>query len=145
MAVLVGVFARAETASCPDCGDTATRVHSRYERRLADVPVGGRQLMVRLRVRRWLCDGVAWAIRTFAEQLERVTVRDGRWTQLLRTVLERIADGAGRACRVTTCWLAVRSGQPVYSASAGRVFTGSICRDTEGVGSRRLPAATRSR
>ncbi|MFK0238912.1 transposase family protein [Streptomyces vinaceus] len=38
---------------CPDCGNGARRVHSRYWRRLADRPVGGREVFVRLRVRRF--------------------------------------------------------------------------------------------
>lgn len=97
-AVSIWASARAETASCPVCGAVATRVHSRYERRLADVPVGGRQLVVRLRVRRWFCDGGACAVRTFAEQVDGLTVRHGRRTPLLRAMLEAIAVAlAGRA------------------------------------------------
>ena len=38
-AVWICASARAETVSCPSCGEAATRVHSRYERRLADTPV----------------------------------------------------------------------------------------------------------
>lgn len=97
-AVWVWASPRAETASCPSCGEVATRVHSRYERCLADTPIGGRQLVVRLRVRRWFCDGTACAARTFAEQVDGLTVRHGRRTPLLRAMLERIAVAlAGRA------------------------------------------------
>ncbi len=73
-------------------------VHSRYERYLADAPVGGQRLMVRLRVRRWFCDQPVCGVRTFAEQVEGVTVRHGRRTPLLRALLEDIAVAlAGRA------------------------------------------------
>ena len=34
--------ARAEQAACPACGRFSVRVHSRYERRLADAAIGGR-------------------------------------------------------------------------------------------------------
>lgn len=42
------VRARRPTACCPRCDQAATRVHSRYTRRLADVPRQG--LAVRLRL-----------------------------------------------------------------------------------------------
>nr|WP_093588488.1 ISL3 family transposase [Lentzea waywayandensis] len=75
-------------------------------RRLADAPVGGRQLVVWRRVRRWFCDGVECAIKTFAEQVDGVTVRHGRRTPLLRAMLERIAAAlAGRAGALLVCSL----------------------------------------
>ncbi|MFG3350156.1 transposase family protein [Streptomyces sp. NPDC048018] len=42
---------------CPECNARARRVHSCYERRLAERPLAGRRLLVRLRVRRFFCDG----------------------------------------------------------------------------------------
>ncbi|MGW7412724.1 transposase family protein [Streptomyces sp. NPDC054863] len=38
--------------ACPACGTPSRRIHSRYERRLADAPVGGRRSVVELSVRR---------------------------------------------------------------------------------------------
>ncbi|MCO1578869.1 transposase family protein [Crossiella sp. SN42] len=97
-AVWMWASPRAEAVPCPRCGDPATRVHSRYERRLADSPVAGRKLVLRLRVRRWFCDGTACLVKTFAEQVDGLTVRDGRRRPLLRAMLERIAVAlAGRA------------------------------------------------
>lgn len=46
---------RSATAVCPACGVASSRVHSRYERTLADVAVGGQQVVIRLRVRRFFC------------------------------------------------------------------------------------------
>ncbi|MFI9255851.1 transposase family protein [Streptomyces sp. NPDC053069] len=40
---------------CPGCRARARRVHSAYERSLGERPLGGRQLVVRLRVRRFFC------------------------------------------------------------------------------------------
>jgi zinc-finger of transposase IS204/IS1001/IS1096/IS1165/Helix-turn-helix of DDE superfamily endonuclease len=37
---------RADTAGCARCGQLAARVHSRYRRRLADAPVGGRPVEI---------------------------------------------------------------------------------------------------
>jgi transposase len=73
-------------------------VHSRYRRRLADVAVGGRRMVIVLSVRRLLCNNQACQQRTFAEQVEGLTVRYGRRTPLLRGLLEQVAVAlAGRA------------------------------------------------
>jgi hypothetical protein len=47
---------QAGAAACPACGRGSQRVHSRYERRLADAAIGGRRVMIWLEVRRLFCD-----------------------------------------------------------------------------------------
>jgi len=93
----VRVFARgrAAVAACPGCGGESARVHSRYERRVADSPVGGQELVVHLRVRRFFCDTADCARRTFAEQVPGLTVRHGRSTELLRRMWEAVATALG--------------------------------------------------
>jgi transposase len=89
---------RAGPASCPTCGALSSRVHSRYQRRLADAALGGRRLVLVLSVRRLFCDAAACGRRTFAEQVEGLTVRYGRRTPVLRGMLEQVAVAlAGRA------------------------------------------------
>lgn len=94
--------ARADAAACPSCGRASRRMHSQYERRLADAAVGGRRVLIRLQVRRLFCDDPACAKRTFAEQVPGLTVRYGRKTPLLAGVQADIAVAlAGRAgCRL---------------------------------------------
>lgn len=79
---------RAE-AICPECATASRRVHSRYQRRLADAGMGKREIEVLLTVRRFSCLQAACPRRTFVEQVEAVTTRYGRRTQLAdRTVLD---------------------------------------------------------
>jgi transposase len=54
---LIGIAARGErpTASCPHCGASSDRVHSRYIRTAADPPRQGRRVALRLTVRRFRC------------------------------------------------------------------------------------------
>ncbi|MGW4369746.1 transposase family protein [Nocardia takedensis] len=112
-AACVRVSALAAAGVCVRCGCEATRVHSRYERCLADAPVGGRRLVVRLRVWRWFCDQQSCGVVTFVEQVAGLTVRHGRRTPLLRAMLEEIAVAlAGRAgarLAATLCASASRS------------------------------------
>jgi transposase len=89
---------RASRASCPCCGTESSRIHSRYERRLADAAVAGRRVEIGLRVRRFFCDNTRCSARTFAEQIPGLTVRHARRSPLLRQMLERIGLAlAGRA------------------------------------------------
>jgi transposase len=92
------VRARGRRALCPRCGRGAGRVHSRYERRLADAAVAGAPVELRLRARRFFCDVTACATRTFAEQIPGLTTKYARRSPLMRRSLEVIGLAlAGRA------------------------------------------------
>jgi transposase len=89
---------RAETAVCAGCGQESARVHSRYERRLADAAVAGQRVTLCLRVRRFLCRTNNCVVKTFAEQVEGLTTRYGRRTVLLAEMVTAIGVAlAGRA------------------------------------------------
>jgi transposase len=88
--------AYADEAPCPACGMASARVHSWYERRLADAPVAGQQVLIRLRVRRFTCQTLYCARQIFCEQLGGLTVRHGRRSLQLVEVLVAFAL-AGRA------------------------------------------------
>lgn len=83
---------------CPDCGTPSVRRHSGYRRRLADGAVGSRQVCIELTVRRLFCDAPGCGRVMFAEQVDGLTVRYGRRTPQLRSLLGAIAVAlAGRA------------------------------------------------
>jgi transposase len=90
--------ARAGDAACPRCGRSSGRVHSQYERRLADAAIGGRRVVIRLRVRRFFCAWPDCPAATFAEQVEGLTSRYARRSPPLQTMLAAVALAlAGRA------------------------------------------------
>ena len=85
-------------AVCPRCGRSSGRVHSRYERRLADAAIGGRRVVIRLRVRRFFCAWPGCPAATFAEQVEGLTSRYARRSPPLAGMLAAVALAlAGRA------------------------------------------------
>jgi transposase len=87
----------ATSAVCPGCGTASPRVHARYQRRVADLPVGGRRLTIHLQVRRFVCVAAECAQRTFAEQVPGLTSRHARASVALRRQLQTIAVAlAGR-------------------------------------------------
>ena len=53
--ILVRARTPGRAMACPDCGTETARVHGYHERMAADVPVDGRHVLVRIRVRRMRC------------------------------------------------------------------------------------------
>jgi transposase len=101
-----------EELECPDCSTVSRRVHSRYERHLTELPVGGRRVVVRLMVRRFFCDDPGCSRRTFVEQVEGLTTRYARAGPGVKVWWRAVALTLGgrpgmRMCRV----LAVPSGR----------------------------------
>ncbi|MFI5658995.1 transposase family protein [Streptomyces sp. NPDC051684] len=86
--VRIAARTRELMVACPDCGRVSARVHSRYARTLADVAVGGRPVLIGLSVRRLFCDSSDCGRRTFAEQIEGLTVRYQRRSPLLQHLME---------------------------------------------------------
>jgi transposase len=85
-------------AACPGCGAWSSRVHSGYVRRLHDSPAGGRPVLIRLGMRRFLCTNLACRAVTFAGQADGLTSRYQRRSVPLARLLSQLAlELAGRA------------------------------------------------
>ncbi|MGI8335164.1 ISL3 family transposase [Actinomadura scrupuli] len=93
----VRVRARTRTSqlACPGCGVVSGRVHSSYERRLCDTAVSGQEMVVHLRVLRFVCRNGGCGKKTFVEQVPGLTVRYGRHSVRLRQVLQSIGLALG--------------------------------------------------
>jgi len=86
---------RAPAVACPVCGHPSSRVHSHYERWLADRGVGGREVSIRLRVRRFFCIAPNCPRRIFAEQVAGLTERYRRCSPGLRAMLTEVGLALG--------------------------------------------------
>lgn len=82
-------------APCPGCGTASGRVRSRYDRHLSDTATAGREVLIRLRVRRLFCDNAECAKTTFAEQVPELARRHARRTTILERVLAAVALALG--------------------------------------------------
>ena len=67
---LITVRSVARASACPGCGSPSERVHSRYRRRLADLPISGRPVRLIVLARRFHCDAVLCGRRVFAERFD---------------------------------------------------------------------------
>nr|WP_143235245.1 ISL3 family transposase [Actinoplanes atraurantiacus] len=89
---------RAATARCGKCRQPSSRVHGQYQRRLRDVAVAGMAVLLRVQIRRFRCDNTACPAKTFAEQVEGLTMPHARLTAGLKAMLTQIGLAlAGRA------------------------------------------------
>lgn len=98
--ISVHLHATAPPASCPRCGTTGSRVQSRYERTSADSAFGGRNLLLKLQVRTWICPEEACPQHIFAERFPAFVQRSARMTDRLTKVLQSTgvrANGADAA------------------------------------------------
>lgn len=108
---VVRVVARTPVAPvpCSGCGQLSDRVHAYHQRRLADLPVGGRCVVVQLRVRRLVCRAGSCPRRTFREQVPTLTQRWARRTRQLTALVADLAVAvAGRAGAAVLSRLGVR-------------------------------------
>lgn len=80
---------------CPRCRETAFRVHSRYERLIADLPWAGIGVQIRLQVRRLFCQNDICRQSIFCERIPEVAERYGRQTIRLNQTIRHLGLTAG--------------------------------------------------
>ena len=92
-------------AACPDCGVLSTSRHSTYGRTLADLPIQGVAVRMKIRVGRWRCRNAGCDRQIFCQPLDRVSQRHGRATNRRREVVQQVAHALGGrpAERLMTC------------------------------------------
>jgi transposase len=81
--VTLTLHTRQRRVACPLCGRRAKRVHSRYERTLADLPWSTYAVSIRLKIRRLFCDNAQCKRRIFAERVPSVVAPWARKTTRL--------------------------------------------------------------
>jgi transposase len=117
--VTLHLAASARFARCPLCTRRSKRVHSVYRRTVADLPLAGRQLILRLRVRRFRCSARRCPRVIFAERFPKLVAAYGRRTLGQRSALEAIAFALGGSAGAR---LATRLDSPISRATLLRVL-----------------------
>jgi transposase len=94
--VVILVHAPEAPRPCPACGEPTNRLHSRYERRLLDLPSHGRAVELLLQLRRLRCLAAGCSRQTFAEPLPtEVARRSGRRTARLDGLVGHLGVALG--------------------------------------------------
>lgn len=95
--VIIQASASPTTATCPSCGQSTTRIHSRYTRTLADVPWATIAVSLRLHVRKFVCMTPSCSRRIFTERLPSVMMPWSRRTARLAAHQRQIGLVVGSA------------------------------------------------
>jgi transposase len=85
----------ARTASCPLCHQPASSIHSRYQRRVADLPCGGRAVTLIIHARRFFCHTPTCPRRTFRERMPALVAPGARRSHPLLRALTKIGMALG--------------------------------------------------
>lgn len=95
ISLIVSVSCRYPTAARPVCQQPSERVHSSYQRTIADVPCGGRRVMLHLRVRKFVCPTPTCPQQIFTERLPDLVTPYARVTTRLHALLQALGLVAG--------------------------------------------------
>ena len=79
-----------ESAVCPLCQQSSERIHGSYGRRVADVPCGGRRVILALTVRKFVCSTPTCPRQIFTERLADLVQSYARMTNRLSEQLQTI-------------------------------------------------------
>jgi transposase len=83
------------TAACPGCAVPSSSAHSRYQRRLTDLPWGARAVYIQLTVRKFRCRNRACGRRIFTERLPDLVAAYSRHTPRVAAALQAIGLALG--------------------------------------------------
>jgi transposase len=124
----IGIVARsaAKSCACPRCGKLSSRVHSRYQRSLADLPAHGKAVRISLIARRFRCQEQLCRTRIFTERLDRgIALSSARRTVRLECIVRHLGLALGGRPAAS---LARRLMLPVSKDTLLRVVRRSVVR-----------------
>jgi transposase len=80
---------------CPDCQQPSARIHSRYQRTVADLPCAGRNVLLVLTVCKFVCGTPTCPRKIFTERLPGLVQSYARMTTRLIALLQALGLAAG--------------------------------------------------
>lgn len=96
---------------CPKCGQASTSLHSRYQRRVADLPWHGVTIKLQLNTRKFRCQNDLCSQNVFCERLPNVVATYARKTVRLTAALQLLAFAlGGEAGARAACGLGLHTG-----------------------------------
>lgn len=93
--VTVELAAIAVTCPCPSCQEPASRIHSHYQRTVADLPWAELVVRLHLDVRKFFCDNTACRRKVFTERLPTLVAPSARRTVRLAAQQQQIGLALG--------------------------------------------------
>jgi transposase len=103
----ITVIATHPTSCCPLCSEASSSIHSHYNRTLADVPCGGRQIRLCLTVRKFFCRNPLCERKVFTERLPQFVEP---WARMTTRLCQQLASIGLATCGKGGARLATRLG-----------------------------------
>ena len=93
---VITVRASGSVGLCPSCGTVSRRIHSRYRRRVTDLPLSGRVVELLVIARRFRCDAVLCERQIFAERFaDGILAPSARRTARLDSIVHHLGLALG--------------------------------------------------
>jgi transposase len=93
--LVIRVACHAPSMRCPECHQPSTRIHGNYERTVADLPCAGRNVLLLLTVRKFICRTPTCSHKIFTERLPGLVCSYGRMTPRLIALVQSLGLVAG--------------------------------------------------
>ena len=117
---VITVRPTSDTSLCPGCGASSGRIHSRYQRRLTDLPLAGRPVRLVVVARRFRCVTVMCGRRIFTERFEEGALAPwARRTARLDLVVHHLGLALGGRPAAGSCPSTYAAREQRYATSGG--------------------------
>src|SRR5260370_8247389 len=93
--LVIGVACQAPRMECPECHQPSARIHGSYQRTVADLPCAGRNVILALTVRKFVCTMPTCSRKIFTERLPGLVESYARMTSRLTALVQALGLGAG--------------------------------------------------
>src|SRR5437588_6016897 len=93
--LVVGIACESASMPCPECDQPSTRIHGSYQRTVADLPCAGRNVILALTVRKFVCTTPTCSRRIFTERLPGLVETYARMTGRLIALVQALGLVAG--------------------------------------------------
>ena len=93
--LVMGVACQAPRMECPECHQPSARIHGSYQRTVADLPCAGRNVILVLTVRKFVCGTPTCPRRIFTERLPGLVDSYARMTSRLIALVQALGLVAG--------------------------------------------------
>ncbi|OIJ20126.1 hypothetical protein BKP45_10080 [Anaerobacillus alkalidiazotrophicus] len=84
-----------KATSCPSCNCVSTRIHSKYTRRIQDLPMNNLMVCFTIQLNKWYCDNSVCQTKIFTERLS--------WLESYRRRTKRCEDVLRKIAFSTSC------------------------------------------
>src|SRR6266702_6462154 len=93
--LVMGIACDTPSMPCPECQQLSARIHGHYQRMVADLPCAGRNVILALTLRKFVCGTPTCPRRIFTERLPGLVESYARMTSRLIALMQAIGLVAG--------------------------------------------------